>query len=233
MPPGLHAQAVSRRALVYLHGFASSPRSSKARYFAERAAAAGLRFVAPDLNLPDFHSLTVTRMLDQVDAVLGGMSENDVALVGSSLGAFVAVLAAARRAQRAPDASRPIDRLVLLAPALDLVPGLEADLGRDALADWQQTGRRDVFHFADNRPRTLGWAFMADARRYDAFALSLNLPVLIYQGTRDQVVQPESVMRWASGRPAVTLRLVEDGHQLLEHMDRLWDDVARFLEVDG
>jgi pimeloyl-ACP methyl ester carboxylesterase len=224
---------VSRRAIVYLHGFASSPRSSKARYFAERGAAAGLRFAAPDLNLPDFHSLTVTRMLDQVDSVLDGMRDSDVALVGSSLGAFVAVLAAARRAQRAAGAPGTIDRLVLLAPALDLVPGLEAELGPDALADWEHTSRRDVFHFADNRTRTLGWTFMADARRHDAFALSLNMPVLIYQGTRDQVVQPESVMRWASGRSTVTLRLVEDGHQLLEHMDRLWDDVARFLEVNG
>lgn len=233
VPTGLHEQTVSGRAIVYLHGFASSPRSSKARYFAERADTAGIQFAALDLNLPDFHTLTVTRMLDQVDAALDGMGQSDVAVVGSSLGAFVAVLAAARRAQRSPTASGTIDRLVLLAPALDLVRGLEAELGPEALAEWEDTGRRDVFHFADNRTRSLGWAFMADARRYDAFGLSLNVPVLIYQGTRDQVVQPESVMRWASGRPTATLRLVDDGHQLLEHMDRLWNDVVRFLEVDG
>jgi len=226
LPARLHAQAVSR-ALVYLHGFASSPRSSKAQFFAARAAAAGLRVDVPDLNQPDFHALTVTRMLDAVDESLEAMGDGPVALVGSSLGAFVAVLAADRRARAS---QRPdIDRVVLLAPALDLVPSLESELGADALADWQGRDRRDVFHYADNQMRTLGWGFMADARQYDAFGVQFDRPVLIYQGTRDEVVQPASVERWADGRPGVTLRLVDDGHQLLQHMEPLWEDVARFI----
>jgi fermentation-respiration switch protein FrsA (DUF1100 family) len=53
--------------------------------------------------------------------------------------------------------------------------------------------------------------------------------VLVYQGTRDEVVKPASVERWADGRPGVTLRLVDDGHQLLQHMEPLWEDVARFI----
>jgi pimeloyl-ACP methyl ester carboxylesterase len=77
--------------------------------------------------------------------------------------------------------------------------------------------------------RTLGWAFMADARQYDAFGVQFDRPVLIYQGTRDEVVKPASVERWADGRPGVTLRLVDDGHQLLQHMEPLWEDVAGFI----
>lgn len=215
------------RALVYLHGFASSPRSSKAQFFASRASRAGLRVDVPDLNQPDFHTLTVTRMLDAVDASLAALGDGPMALVGSSLGAFAAVLAADRRGRgsRRPD----IDRLILLAPALDLVSSLESDLGADALADWERRDRRDVFHYADNRMRTLGWAFMADARQHDAFGVQLDKPVLIYQGTRDEVVAPASVERWARGRDGVTLRLVDDGHQLLQHMEPLWEDVARFI----
>lgn len=215
------------RALVYLHGFASSPRSSKAQFFASRAAAAGLQVDVPDLNAPDFHALTVTRMLDAVDASLESFGDGPVALVGSSLGAFAAVLAADRRARQSRLPA--IDRLILLAPALDLVPSLESELGVEALADWERRDARDVFHYADNRGRTLGWAFMADARRYDAFGVQLDMPVLIYQGARDDVVSPASVERWADGRHGVTLRLVDDGHQLLQHMEPLWDDVARFI----
>lgn len=215
------------RALVYLHGFASSPQSSKAQFFASRAAAAGLRVDVPDLNQPDFHALTVTRMLDAVDASLDALGESPAALVGSSLGAFAAVLAADRRARTS---GRPeIDRLILLAPALDLVPSLEAELGAEALADWERRDRREVFHYADSQMRTLGWGFMADARRYDAFGVQLDTPVLIYQGTRDDVVNPASVERWARDRRGVTLRLVDDGHQLLQHMDALWEDVAGFI----
>ena len=36
--------------------------------------------------------------------------------------------------------------------------------------------------------RELGWSFMPDARMYDSDAVQLDLPVLIYQGQRDQVV---------------------------------------------
>jgi uncharacterized protein len=232
MQARLHAHALSPRAIVYLHGFASSPRSSKARYFAAHAESAGFRFAVPDLNQPDFHALTVSRMLAQVGDTLEALGDGPVTLVGSSLGAFVAVLAAARRHERGPSAA-VIDRLVLLAPALDLVSSLESELGPDALADWERTDHRAVFHYADQQARTLGWSFMADARRYDAFHANLDVPVLIYQGTRDEVVSPAAVQRWTEGRPGVALRLVDDGHQLLDHMDALWTDVMRFVEVDG
>jgi uncharacterized protein len=220
------------RALVYLHGFASSPRSSKARYFGERAAAAGLAFAAPDLNLPEFRTMTVTRMLDRVDEALADL-EGPVALVGSSLGAFVAVHAAARQLAKAGGSTPRIDRLVLLAPALDLVPSLERELGDAAMSEWERSDSRPVFHFAENRPRELSWAFMADARRYDTDAIDLPIPVLVYQGTRDIVVSADAVRRWASGRPSVRLHLVNDDHQLLAHMDAMWHEMVRFLEVDG
>ncbi len=229
VPSGLHAQAVRVSSLVYLHGFASSPLSSKARFFAGHAGRAGLSFACPDLNQPDFRSLTVTRMLDQVDHVVAAQPPGAVALVGSSLGAFVALHAAARPG---PTASR-VDRLVFLAPAMDLVPSLEQECGPERLREWEATDRFEIFHYASGAPRELGWAFMADARRFDAYAVHVPMPTLVFQGRRDEVVSPVSVERWASGRPPVELRLLDDGHQLLEHLDELWAGAARLFEVDG
>jgi pimeloyl-ACP methyl ester carboxylesterase len=218
---------VSARAILYLHGFASSPHSSKARFFAARAETAGLAFACPDLNLPEFRSLTISRMIDQVNAAMDALPD-PIALVGSSLGAFVAVHAVARR----PASQRPrIDRLVLLAPAFDLVPSLEVEFGPARMRDWQVAGQMEVFHYGDNATRALGWTFMSDARGYDAFAVTLDTPTLIYQGTADDVVSPDQVRRWASTRPWVTLRLVDDGHQLLGNLDAMWTDVTRFLET--
>lgn len=220
------------RALIYLHGFASSPRSSKARFFAARAAEAGFRFECPDLNAPDFSMLTVTRMIGQASQALDRIAEGPVALVGSSLGAFVALHAAAREVAERGVRAR-VDRLVFLAPALDLARGLEEDFGPAKMAAWERTGRLPIFHYGDDAMRELGWSFMPDARRYDSDAVRLPLPILIYQGTRDEVVRADGVERWAATRPSVTLRLVDDGHQLLDHLDVLWAEVARFLDAPG
>lgn len=97
--------------VIYLHGFASSSHSGKATYLGDRLEQRGVRFLAPDLNSPDFSTLTVTRMLEQVRALLNS-AETPVTLIGSSLGAFVAVNAAAKWPER-------VARLVLMAPALD------------------------------------------------------------------------------------------------------------------
>jgi uncharacterized protein len=218
---------MNRRALVYLHGFASSPRSSKARFFEQRATGSGWVYLCPDLNQPDFSSLTVSRMIDAVDTAIAACGDGPVALVGSSLGAFVALHAAARR--RAADAGR-VDRLVLLAPALDLVPSLEEEFGPAKMAAWEYTGRLQVFHYGDDAMRELGWGFMPDARRYDSDAVQLDLPVLIYQGQRDEVVRPAGVERWAAARPNIALHMVDDGHQLLGHVEAMWANIARFLE---
>lgn len=216
------------RGLVYLHGFASSPRSSKARYFADRAAEAGLAFVCPDLNLPDFHSLTVTRMLDQADAAIDSL-EAPVGLVGSSLGAFVALHAAARRMRRG---DTRIGSLVFLAPAFDLVSSLDQEFGPERMRQWEQSDRHEVFHYGDAVARDLGWGFMADARKYDAFAVDVPVPTLIFQGTHDDVVAPEAVRRWAAGRPSVTLRMVDDSHQLLDHLAVIWRGTASLFESE-
>jgi uncharacterized protein len=128
--------------VIFLHGFASSGHSGKASYFAGKFGERGIEYAAPDLNLPDFSTLTITRMLEQTRALIDDMSARSpgpVTLIGSSLGAFVAVTAAVKWPER-------IARLVLLAPALDL-----RDLGAPKLEEWKRTGRLPVFHFAHGR----------------------------------------------------------------------------------
>ena len=97
----------------YLHGFASSPRSSKAEFLARQYAARGLTLHTPDFNLPDFSTLTVSRMLQQLEERIRVMPPGEILLIGSSLGGFVAVEAAARAVNQA---RHPISRLILLAP---------------------------------------------------------------------------------------------------------------------
>jgi pimeloyl-ACP methyl ester carboxylesterase len=220
---------MNRRQMLYLHGFASSPASSKATWFTRRARAAGVPLACPDLNGEDFEGLTVTRMLDHVDGAIDAMPDGPVVLVGSSLGAFVALFAAERRSGSIRAARHPIDALVFLAPALDLAPGLAQHFGPATMAEWRTRGWLSVFHYGENRTRTLGYGFFADAERYDAFATRDTTPTLVYQGTRDETVDAAMVARWAAARPHVTLHLVDDDHQLLASLDAIWAGVREFL----
>jgi len=213
--------------VFYLHGFASSPASTKAARFAERLRARGLTVHVPDLNEPDFSTLTITRMLDQVDGAIEALPPAPVMLVGSSLGAFVAVHAMARRGH---DARRPVTRLVLLAPALDFGGNRMRELGPDGIARWRETDRLDVFHFAYEKTVPLRYALYEDAGRYDALAVPIEVPVLAFQGTRDTVVDPAMVEAWARGRDLVTLRLVDDDHQLGASLPQILDETDRFLD---
>jgi len=50
---------------IYLHGFASSPKSSKAQYLRDRFAEINLNLNVLDLNQEDFSNLTLTRQIEQ------------------------------------------------------------------------------------------------------------------------------------------------------------------------
>jgi uncharacterized protein len=217
--------------VLYLHGFASSPQSSKATFFRERLAPYRIGFLAPDFNQPDFEHLTITRMLDQVRDALSTLSNEPVVLIGSSLGAFVAVHAAAAARDRW-GLGAGVRSLVLLAPALDFGRAGFAELGEAELARWKSTNRRDVHHHAYDRTLPLAYDLIEDAVRYDSFAVRLDAPVLIFQGSRDTLVNPMVPVRWAEGRPNVTVTTLDDEHQLLSSLDRIWSETFKFARFD-
>jgi len=95
------------RDVYYLHGFASSSKSTKAGYLSERLRTHGIELRCPDFNQPDFRTLTMTRMLDRLGQEMSAFGNEPIVLMGSSLGGTLAILAAARFGGQ-------IDRLVLI-----------------------------------------------------------------------------------------------------------------------
>lgn len=78
---------------IYLHGFASSPQSTKAQYLTDRFHRVGIELQVPDLNDGDFSHLTISRQVEQVIALFP-KTTIPVTLIGSSLGGLTATIIA-------------------------------------------------------------------------------------------------------------------------------------------
>jgi hypothetical protein len=212
--------------VLYLHGFGSSARSSKATFFGKKLREeAGITLETPDFNEPDFSTLTVTRMVDQVVRMLDvSPAANHTVLIGSSLGAFVAVQVAVTR----PDL---VDRLILLAPALDFSDsGLRGPGGAD-VAQWKRTGSLSVFHFGYGRMMSIHYGLYEDARRYNGMHARIEMPTLVFQGRRDTAVDPVMVEEWSRARPNVELHMLDDDHQLTSSVEYIWREMKRVLGI--
>jgi pimeloyl-ACP methyl ester carboxylesterase len=218
---GLQGPALMQ--VFYLHGFASSAKSSKAAFLASRLSRHGIELRTPDFNEPDFSTLTITRMIRQVCAEIDARSDDPSVLIGSSLGAFVAVQAALRR-------SRQVERLILLAPALDFGGNRMPSLGDRGIEEWRRTDRLDVFHYGYGRVLPVHYELFADARQYDSRNASLSMPIQVFQGREDTAVDPDVVERWSRARSEnVELHLLDDDHQLMNSLEFIWAEAARFL----
>ncbi len=210
--------------VFYLHGFASSSKSTKAAYFAERFRQRGVDVHCPDFNDPDFATLTITRMLAQLEAAIAATSEAPVTLMGSSLGGTLAILAAARLRAR-------VSRLVLLAPAVMFAKPGHHLLPPERIDEWRRRGALPFFHYADNAERLLNYAFYDDSLRHDPFDVAFTQPTLIFQGLRDASVDYRTVEQFAKVRPNVTLSLLDDDHQLIASLPRMWEQIEPFLGI--
>jgi uncharacterized protein len=210
--------------VFYLHGFVSSPRSTKVQYFTQAFGERGIDVECPDFNQPDFRTMTMTRMLEQLDDRLAA-HRGPATLIGSSLGGTLAILAAAR-------AGRAVDRLVLLAPAVMFGDPDHHLLRRDQIEIWKRRGEYDFFHYADGQNRQLSYAFYEDSLKYDTFGTLFPQPALIFQGTRDSLVDAKDVEQFAATRPNVSLSLLDDDHQMIASLPRIWRDVVPFLGLE-
>ena len=207
----------------YLHGFASSPNSAKARHLGDRFRAAHLSLVIPDLNQGDFTHLTLSRQISQVEALLPPPPE-PVVLIGSSLGGLTAAWLGDRHPQ--------VQKLVLLAPAFGFLDHWLPRLGSEQLERWKTTGVLSIYHYGEQAMQPLHYGFVSDAARYDHRMLKRPVPTLILHGVRDDVIPVQASRDYAATRPWVTLLEFDSDHALTDQQDAIWQAVQTFCEID-
>lgn len=200
--------------LVFLHGFASGPLGVKAQFCRRWAEGRGIRFEAPDLNLPDFEHLTITAQVEAVETLLRRLEAPPV-LAGSSMGGLVAAAVAAR--------GLPISRLILIAPALGFARRI---LTLPPWADYRRRGEAVRFHHKFQRELRIGPELLHDLPRWlDDDRWQIDIPVVILHGTRDDLAPITESEAFVARQPQATLHRLEDDHSLfapasLERLER-------------
>jgi len=121
---------------------------------------------------------------------------------------------------------------VLLAPAVMFAKPGHHLLPPERIDEWRRRGALPFFHYADNVERDLNVAFYEDSLQYDSFDAAFDQPTLVFQGLRDASVDHRTVEAFARTRPNVTLALLNDDHQLIASLPRMWTDIRAFLALD-
>jgi len=210
-----------RSRVIYLHGFASGPQSRKATVLGDRLRSAGFDVDVPSLDEGDFSHLTISRQLRFLESLVAG---NPVTLIGSSLGAYLAALFAARHKHK------EVTRLILLAPAFDFFRLWQSELGPEGVSDWRQTGVIRVFHYGVGRELPLHFDFLQDAGQFESFP-AFTQPALIFHGDRDPVVPIDLSRRFVANHSNARLITLSSGHELTDVLDPIWQHSKDFLEM--
>ncbi len=218
---------------IYLHGFASSPDSAKARYIRDRFAECKIKLNIPDLNCGDFSHLTITRQIHQVGSIILADGKQDiessssqaapVILIGSSLGG----LTAAYIGQQYPQ----VQRLVLLAPAFGFLSHWLPQLGDKQVQLWQQQKYLMVYHYGEERSLPLSYDFITDATKYQEEVLQRPIPILVLHGKNDEVIPIQASRNFAKSRPWVELVELDSDHALANVIAEIWQTIRLFCNL--
>ena len=210
-----------RLRVLYLHGFASSPGSRKARFFAEKLRGLGFAVEVPDLAAGRFDRLTISGQLKLLENL---SCREPVILVGSSLGGYLAALYAARHPE--------VDRLILLAPAFGFHQLWISELGPDRVAEWRTRGIIPVFHYGEQREVPLGFQLMEDASRFEPFP-DFRQPALIFHGNQDGSVPVQQSLVFVRDHKNARLVRLESGHDLIDVLEPIWKECETFVKADA
>jgi pimeloyl-ACP methyl ester carboxylesterase len=219
--------------VVWLGGYRSDMTGTKAEALAEWAAANDrgyLRFdyFAHGESSGDFVEGTITRWREDALAVIDELTEGPLVLVGSSMGGWIACLAAMARPER-------IHAMVLIAPAPDFTSKLmPTRFPPEALQAIRETGVwLQPSDYGDPNPITR--ALLEDGARWSILPgpVPIEARVRILQGGEDPDVPWRHALELAQALKSedVVFTLIKDGDHRLSRAQDLARLVAAVEEI--
>jgi hypothetical protein len=193
----------------------------------DRFAQIHLTLQIPDLNWGEFRTLTLTRQLQQVEALFphdhsaDHSADRSIVLLGSSFGGLTAAWLAERCSQ--------VERLVLLAPAFGFRHYYRSHLSPKQFERWQSGEPVLVYHYGMGRSLPLDYGFVRDLDTYDETQLCRSVPTLIFHGRRDEVVSVQASRDYGRDRPWCQVVELESDHSLGDVIEPIWEGTRQFL----
>lgn len=221
--------------VVWLGGFRSDMVGTKAQALADRALKDGRSYLRFDYfghgeSGGEFAEGTITRWRADALAAIDRLTEGPLVLVGSSMGGWLACLAAMARPDR-------LKGLVLIAPAADFTERLMApEMDAAAKAEMTKTGVwLRPSDYGDPYPITR--ALLEDGARWGILPgpIRLGAPVRILQGGADPDVPWRHALALADAieDEDLVFTLIRDGDHRLSRPQDLERLVAAVGEVGG
>ena len=219
--------------LVWLGGFKSDMTGTKAtalESFAAETGRACLRFDYSGHGVSGgaFEDGTISRWLEESLAIIRSQTRGRQVLIGSSMGGWIALLAA--RALAAAGEADRIAGMVLIAPAVDFTSTLmEPSLSARAKAEIETTGRWLRPSEYSPEPYPITKALLDDGRKHLLFGTAIRTygPAHILQGMQDPDVpwrHALALVEHLADDPA-TLSFISDGDHRLSRDQ----DIARLI----
>ena len=220
--------------VVFLGGFMSDMEGGKATELEAYCKRAGRAFVRFDYqghgqSSGEFADGTIGLWLKDALAVIDALTEGPQILVGSSMGGWIALLAAKARRAR-------VKGLVGIAAAPDFTVRHRAELSETDQQTILKTGRLEVYSEYGPDPYIFTRALFEDgwANRVNHGPIHLDITVRLIQGTADPDVPWQTAMSIAdnlTGNDTEVILVPGGDHRLSEANDlrrlvRIVDDVA-------
>ena len=203
---------------IYLHGFASGPNSNKARVFKNRFDELNISLHVPDLQEDNFENLTLSRQIKLVQTIIDAEKHKSFALIGSSMGGYLASLLAQNR--------ESVKALYLMAPGFNFLNRWRKKL-KEKLSE---TTLIPVFHYRYNKEVFLNTRLFRDAETWESLPLERNIPTIIVHGLHDETVDIQESRNFVIKHPWCLLQELDSNHGLLSSVDWIVDDYIRFFK---
>ena len=215
--------------VVWMGGYRSDMTGTKAEALAAWARETGRTFLRFDWtghgeSEGGLATATISDWRTDALAILDQLAEDSVVLVGSSMGGWVATLAALARPER-------LAGLVLVAPAPDFTSALVEPCM--TAADREALRRDGVWTDAEGQPYSA--ALLEDGARWTLLPgpVAVRVPVRILQGGRDEAVPWRHALAFAEAMAGndVVFTLVKDGDHRLSRPQELQRLIAAVSEL--